>query len=218
MRGVPPPAPRRPRLVYGGRLPLRDGLGDGERGIEPESGDGADAERGDVRQRRHLHGDAEQVGLGLHEQRGAGQAAVDAQGGERGAQVGGDRVGELRHLGGDAVAQGAYEMPGGGVEAQAGDRAPQVAPPPRGGEPGERRDEGDTAGVRDAPAHGVDVRGTGDHPEIGEPAHGGGGRVHLPVQAVAGPAGEPPGDTADQSEVLRRGRGPVCASRNAPVP
>ncbi len=141
----------------------------------------------------------QQVGLGLHEERGAGEAAVDAQGGQGASEVGRRGVGEFGDLGGETLAQGAHQVPGGGVQAQTGERAAQVPAPPGGGEPGQRRDEGDAAGVRHRGAHGVEVGGAGDDAEAGEPPYCGGGRVHLPVQAVVGASAEPPGDAGGQA-------------------
>lgn len=150
----------------------------------------------------------QQVGLGLHEERGAGEAAVDAQDRQRGAEVGRGGVGEFGDLGGEALAQGAHQVPGGGVQAEAGERAAQVAAPPGGGQPGQCRDEGDAAGVGHRGAHGVEVGGAGDDAEAGEPAYGGGGGVHLAVQAVVGAAAEPPGDAGGQA----RGAPARCAA------
>jgi hypothetical protein len=52
-------------------------------------------EGGRVGQLGDFSGELEQIGLGLHEERGAGQDAVDAEGGERCAEVGGGRMGEF---------------------------------------------------------------------------------------------------------------------------
>ena len=64
------------------------------------------------------------------------------------AEVRGDGVGERDDLRGDALAQGADQVARGGVEAEAGQRAAQVAAPPGRGEAGERGDEGDARRCR----------------------------------------------------------------------
>ncbi|CAM5439491.1 hypothetical protein STANM309S_03777 [Streptomyces tanashiensis] len=65
--------------------------------------------------------------------------------------------------------------------------------------PGEGGDEGDAAAVRYGSADGVELRGTADHAQVGEPPHGRGDRVHLPVEAVGDAPAEPPGHAAHQA-------------------
>lgn len=187
-------------------LPVRQRVSEAQAGFRAEPGQRAHPECGRIRQRGHLDGALQQVGLGLHEQGRAGQAAVDAEDFERVAEVRRGGVRQRHHLGGQPLAERAHQVPGPGVQAQSGEGPAQVAAPPGGGEPGEGRYEGDAAAVGHGPAHGVEVGGAPDDAEVGEPADGGGGRVHLAVEAVAGVSAEPPGDTADQSGGTAPGR------------
>ena len=73
-----------------------DRLGQRGRRTGAQPGQGGHAERGRVGGRAHLDRRLQQVGLGLHEQPGAGQPAVHPQDPQRRAAVGGHRPGQQR--------------------------------------------------------------------------------------------------------------------------
>ena len=97
------------RLVGRGGHPGADGLGRRRHGTRCEACERGDAERGRVRRRVHLDRCLQQVGLGLHQQPRAGEPAVDAQPGQRRAEVVAGRACQPGDLCRDPVDDGAHE-------------------------------------------------------------------------------------------------------------
>ena len=146
-----------------------------------------------MRGRVDLDGDAGQVGLGLHEDGGSGQAAVDPKTGQRLAEIVGDQLSQGGNLGGDAFQQGPHQMSAPAAQGHAGEGCGGLRVPPGGRETGQRRYAQHAAAA--VPCRGrdrVELVGGGHQTEVDGPPHRRGGGVDLPVDAVGSALAQPP--------------------------
>ena len=123
-----------------------------------KTGEISRAERGGFGDGRTNDGNAENIGLELHESVVGGGAAIDAEFGERRVGVGVDGIGEIGNLIGDALEGSAGEMRGGGAASESEDGAAGGGIPVRGSESDEGGNEVDAAVIGDGVGEGLDFR------------------------------------------------------------
>ena len=142
-----------------------------ECGLGTQIGERGDAERGGVRRRVHLDRGLQQVGLGLQQQRAAGQPAVDPQPRQR------RRRGRARRPG--RAARPAPAIPRSRRARDGRARSPRVSPVKAAfacgfqygaARPGERRHERDAARSLDRRAEPVEVGGLRHDAHVDQPA------------------------------------------------
>ena len=176
-----------------------------------DAGQRADAGRGGVARGGHLHRKLEQVGLHLHEQARAGQAAVDAQPGQRPAEISGDGACQQGDLGRQTLHGGpdhVSRLRGGADPLDAGE---DVGLPPRSSEAAECGDHHDLTRVGNRRGHRIEILGPGQKAPAHQPGDGGAGGIHLSVDAVHGVVTDLPahgdGEAGRRGERVRTGVG-----------